>query len=293
MWTHNDALVMQSRLQEWFYGQFPSPDTFHEFARTMDPSSTEEEHRADLMGAIHGDTYFVSGEIMEMIITAAAELPETVILQSSQIPSRTGFVLFEQSYTDIAMDSTIEEDKSACGFSFALIDYLATEQQALRISMLAYVPNGRTAFPGPTIYWIVGDPLSSLREMPGRYPITERDIGFIRVVASLLLFIDQDIVVAGRRHANRATQRKLERSKHPLEEPVVRVITLRKKRYEHHASDESERVYHHRWLVRGHWRNQWYPSLGIHQPKWIAPYIKGPDDTPLKPSRASIYAVVR
>lgn len=29
--------------------------------------------------------------------------------------------------------------------------------------------------------------------------------------------------------------------------------------------------------VRGHWRNQWYPSLGLHRPKFIHPFMKGLD----------------
>jgi hypothetical protein len=29
------------------------------------------------------------------------------------------------------------------------------------------------------------------------------------------------------------------------------------------------------WWVRGHWRNQWYPSLQDNKRKWIRPYVKG------------------
>jgi hypothetical protein len=29
------------------------------------------------------------------------------------------------------------------------------------------------------------------------------------------------------------------------------------------------------WLVRGHWRNQWYPKEGVNKPKWMNPYWKG------------------
>jgi hypothetical protein len=29
------------------------------------------------------------------------------------------------------------------------------------------------------------------------------------------------------------------------------------------------------WLVRGHWRNQWYPSLKKNKPLWVDPYWKG------------------
>lgn len=39
--------------------------------------------------------------------------------------------------------------------------------------------------------------------------------------------------------------------------------------------------YSHRFVVRGHWRNQWYPSIRAHRQVWISPYVKGPDDRPL------------
>lgn len=44
---------------------------------------------------------------------------------------------------------------------------------------------------------------------------------------------------------------------------------------------DSHREYSHRWVVRGHWRRQWYPSEGRHKPKWIMEYIAGPEDAPL------------
>ncbi|GAI71048.1 unnamed protein product [marine sediment metagenome] len=46
------------------------------------------------------------------------------------------------------------------------------------------------------------------------------------------------------------------------------------------------------WIVGGHWRNQWYPSKHEYRPKYIASYIKGPEDKPLRnPGR--LFAVVR
>jgi hypothetical protein len=64
------------------------------------------------------------------------------------------------------------------------------------------------------------------------------------------------------------------------------VIRLRRPK----AKPEGERTvdWSHRWLVRGFWRNQWFPSLGIHRQLWISDYIKGPEDKPLriKPTRA-------
>lgn len=44
---------------------------------------------------------------------------------------------------------------------------------------------------------------------------------------------------------------------------------------------EGERSYAHRWVVRGHWRRQWYPSIQQHRPRWVAPFLKGPEGAPL------------
>lgn len=41
------------------------------------------------------------------------------------------------------------------------------------------------------------------------------------------------------------------------------------------------REYRNRWMVRGHWRQQWYPSIQDNRPVWIAPYIKGPEGAPV------------
>lgn len=48
--------------------------------------------------------------------------------------------------------------------------------------------------------------------------------------------------------------------------------------------------WHHRWLVRGHLRAQWYPKAKEHRLIWISPYAKGPAD---KPFKTPIYVVVR
>lgn len=59
----------------------------------------------------------------------------------------------------------------------------------------------------------------------------------------------------------------------------VSVIELRKYKGSHQGSKEVE--WSHRWLRRGHWRNQWYASEDRHRKIWIHPTICGPDDKPL------------
>lgn len=65
----------------------------------------------------------------------------------------------------------------------------------------------------------------------------------------------------------------------------VRVVRLRQRlraaRDAAAPAEGSTRTYRWRWVVRGFWREQWYPKRAMHRPKWIAPYLKGPKDAPL------------
>lgn len=62
---------------------------------------------------------------------------------------------------------------------------------------------------------------------------------------------------------------------------TVVVFTLRRAKPPKYEGEEREVQWSHRWLVQGHWRNQFYPSEQVHRQIWIAPFVKGPDDKPL------------
>ncbi|WP_009480263.1 hypothetical protein [Rhodococcus sp. JVH1] len=60
------------------------------------------------------------------------------------------------------------------------------------------------------------------------------------------------------------------------------VITLRREQNPRAGDDVATTVqYSRRWVVRGHWRKQRYPSLGTNKPILINEHVKGPDDAPL------------
>lgn len=75
---------------------------------------------------------------------------------------------------------------------------------------------------------------------------------------------------------SRATRRELKRFGRPQTD--VTVIRLRRYREPLETDGDFKGYLKHRFVVRGHWRNQWYPTLGEHRQKWIAPYVKGPED---------------
>ncbi len=73
------------------------------------------------------------------------------------------------------------------------------------------------------------------------------------------------------------------------DETTVVVVRLRREKGDTPADHEPEPAnYSHRFIRRGHWRNQPYPSEGTHRQIWINPTIVGDEQLPLilKPRRA-------
>lgn len=67
---------------------------------------------------------------------------------------------------------------------------------------------------------------------------------------------------------------------------TVTTIDLRPLRFvpveDAEETDRSGRQYRHRWVVRGHWRNQAHgPGRTERRPTWVPSYIKGPEGAPL------------
>lgn len=69
----------------------------------------------------------------------------------------------------------------------------------------------------------------------------------------------------------------------PAGTPPVVVVDLRRSVAQGMADvAEAEHTYQHRWIVRGHWRNQPHgPGRAERRRVYIAPYVKGPDGAPL------------
>lgn len=95
---------------------------------------------------------------------------------------------------------------------------------------------------------------------------------------------------------SRQVRRAFERSS-KADNPIS-VVYLRRLREDH---DEPQTLGHsltYRVLVRGHWRNQYYPTLGpvddpmSHRRIWIDPHVKGPEHAPFREG-LKVTAVVR
>ncbi|MFD5089881.1 hypothetical protein ACFWMR_04730 [Amycolatopsis thailandensis] len=125
---------------------------------------------------------------------------------------------------------------------------------------------------------------SSLTEGTSAVDI-DAQIALQRTILTTWLLLGQTLVRSEHTRAPRAARRRIERYD-PALGTAVRLVDLRRARTT--PADRAKgdvgagtREYHHSWVVRGHWRNQYYPSRQDHRPVWIADHFAGPEDKPL------------
>jgi hypothetical protein len=92
--------------------------------------------------------------------------------------------------------------------------------------------------------------------------------------------MQQRLAHKGYARPHRARRREAARLGFPEHSEIV-IVRLRRETAEEPGEPTGEANYSHRFIVSGHWRNQWYPSDKVHRQIWISPYVKGPEDKPL------------
>jgi len=105
------------------------------------------------------------------------------------------------------------------------------------------------------------------------------DHDWVNFFAAFLRFIKEPYIehraIVPSRHARKRADR------NQVDRNSVHVVHLRKADHKSTPPAGGTIEYSHRFMVKGHWRNQWYPSIQAHRPRYIMPFIKGPDDKPL------------
>jgi hypothetical protein len=112
--------------------------------------------------------------------------------------------------------------------------------------------------------------------------VYEKDDSIRDMLAHVKTFFrlcQQTIAVPRHERVARPTWKRARATWRDIKEVVV--FTLRRAKTPQYEGEQQEVAWSHRWMVNGHWRNQWYPSEKVHRQIWIAPFIKGPDNKPL------------
>lgn len=238
-----------------------------------------------------GDPIYVSDDVCELIEFAGETLrPEAIFPEDIIIAD--GFAYFARprylvdrhgkrlSYRALSWAQSRREDNPGqTGVAIALwSDFADDDDYVADFRPLRLIGGSRLA-------------LSHVTNIPyGSQGVlqVEENHQFLRQVEALWKMMAQEIVLPGQERVSRPTWRSRSnwrQIKH------VTVLTLRRARYHRPDGEVGEVEWSHRWLVRGHWRNQRYKGPDgewFYSQIWIAPFIKGPEDKPFVPKRRAV-----
>lgn len=230
------------------------------------------------------ELYFVSAAMTEVAVAAAATLP-TFVVEEFDLPSRCGLIVFEKPMavnqlpdsSGIAYISAAAWGVTGGGAASALVwlSFYTDQHHAWTIEAAAGLISKDTArqrIASRPRYRHVAEGARILGECAETNGNWALDLWGRAIVTAWLLSqqaITEDAKV-GAPHGEPGSTR---------EAAAVRVIELRRRT----AGEQGQGVarYRRRWLVKGHWRQQWFPKQKAHRPVWIAPHVKGPEGAPM------------
>ena len=238
---------------------------------------------------ITGTPFYLADEVMPLVRKGADSLPSSWRLLPSMLFKNSGFVWFENPVTmesgviPLVGMGWIPQWESGVTPLTGHEDVPFEEGDMLHVVFFG-IPAGRVPAPVTVLpldtKQSFGEWCIRMRTMwISRYsldPTTEK----LRLFAAFLSFCNQRILE--RYHQVLPRQMKRQRARKGLiDVSSIQVIRLRQVAG-HHNGVGREVDWSCRWMVSGHWRNQFRPSYKDHYPKWIMPYLKGPEDKPLK-----------
>lgn len=200
------------------------------------------------------ETNFISTDMEKLLFAAARSMPYQQLLPIDP-PSSDGLVVLETPLTIKGLRGNARAwSWHACDRGVLSLYHSETDTYFMR-----------AAFPGKTI---PGIPYTSGSKILGN-----------TLHKAFWALVQQRLVQTRDERPSRSFRRRIERSCN-LGHSHVKCVILR--RTTSRPSDgETDIEWSHRWLVSGHWRNQWLPSAETHRLQYIVPYVKGPEDKPL------------
>ena len=263
---------------------------------------------ADLRrGAIHllerAEPYFLDGEIQQWIMDSMDSFPHDIYIRDVLPPSNIGWILFERPIM-----GTAEQPLGFSGGWEALawstvdrwIPNIESDEDVPIVALDYYhrTDDGYLVL-GSSQMWPFGE---SLHEWEAAQPADgkQRDEAEHRTlmiaysfIISLFAFMNQPFSTVESRRLPRAQRRSLQREA-GLEDPQIKVITLRRTQHTKGQPTGGSTEWACRWFVKGHWRSQYYARTQQNRPLWIMPYMKGPEDKPLKGNKGiTLFHVTR
>jgi hypothetical protein len=292
------TLGIRRQLVEWL-----RTDRAPDFFESVQHADRTAELRRTLTGA---HCYYVNEEMTEVARVAAKTMPDQLPL-AEDFPSPSGFIMWDAPLTDTSVtEAFVEATPDSVGirahcrtvsWRLAQVD---VADEAGRPS--GKVPGAIFTFWGrydddvpvvvPTMPPMLPGQIAVLDfTLPLRQSVVEDNtddrltdffVQFNMTVYATLVLMGQTVSTTERVRADRSEFRRGLRAEIPVSEVTVVMLRKRASSTDDDETSESRPVdWQRRWVVSGHWRQHWFPSLNDHRAIYIHEYVKGPEDKPL------------
>lgn len=218
------------------------------------------------------ELFHVAASMTELVRAASSSL-EVFTPLPEDAPNETGFLVFNG---DTGQSIRFDD---GCETRIRAVIWAASREKFMVIPVAE--PHGEMSLGRlvayPDMHW-----MANFGEELENAEIENTSIQDLRILSLLLttwLLMQQPLAEVSEVEPDRAVRKRLRRLNQ--EPAAVRVIELRRPKHSGSEPGESSREYHHRWITRGHWRQQWYATRQVHRPVWIAPHVKGPEGAPM------------
>jgi hypothetical protein len=230
-------------------------------------------------------------DLLTAALVAAKALPGPVTFKADLMPTPSGVYLFNR---DVSFDGV---GKPICAVAWGQIAHL--------VFFWAYIKTVGTTWSnmgpmGAYASFGVADGVDVVNDRSADFRKATTDESFaprtgpesvVRFVLASWLWMKQRVMLPQPVNVSTSASKSAERAGAVA---ACNVVILRRSDDSCQSDGSGEaKEFSCQWLVRGHWRQQFYPSTGEHRPLWIEPYVKGPDDKPFKLPTQTVFAVSR
>lgn len=228
-----------------------------------------------------GELFWVSADMVALALDAASDVPG--FTPETDLPAPHGVMVLEKplpalrTWIVTADAEQLEVDLCVDVLSWTVLEGMVFIES---FSRAAGVPDRLHEAVLEPVRYFRGDAAKFFAsEDPEVDPASHRMMQFLAAASHLMAnpAVAQRSTTAPKTPAARKATKKGHTS-------TVTVVDLRApKHVETGESSESGRVYTHRWIVRGHWRNQPHgKDRAQRRITWVPSYTKGPAGKPLK-----------
>lgn len=284
----------------------PDAEAYYELMAEDAGTWRREPQREALVKA---ELFYVSDEMSAVAVHAGQTMPDQVPMRQ-EFPAEYGFIVWDGPLVDEETTATMLGAHPQAGLfaschalSWFITELTNEEDAVVDAAFLTFWvrPEGRTYPPLIPYHSAVFDlslPIrgSALADNEGGNEAAGGWIAQFDMTAyTTMVLMGQSVATLESHRPERAERRRAARA--GLETPDVTVVQLRRHARAEGQPDDADddntedsteagqdpaaSARTHRWVVRGHWRQQWYPSLNDHRAIWIHGYVKGPEDKPL------------